>query len=93
MCKRGRLFSLLLTLLVFVILLTLAACGRLHNCFAEADLSTPDWENPEVVGVNKEPGHCTLTPLPRYPNGPQGRPHSLAVLQITQRQLEVPLGP
>lgn len=23
-----------------------------------------DWENPEVVGVNKEPGHCTLMPYP-----------------------------
>jgi len=22
----------------------------------------PDWENPEVVGINKEPGHCTLVP-------------------------------
>ena len=23
---------------------------------------TPDWERPEVVGINKEPGHCTLVP-------------------------------
>ncbi len=23
-----------------------------------------DWENPEVVGRNKEPGHCTLMPYP-----------------------------
>jgi len=22
----------------------------------------PDWENPDVVGINKEPGHCTLIP-------------------------------
>jgi len=22
----------------------------------------PDWENPQVVGQNKEPGHCTLVP-------------------------------
>ncbi len=22
----------------------------------------PDWENPEVIGINKEPGHCTLMP-------------------------------
>ena len=21
----------------------------------------PDWENPDVVGINKEPYHCTLT--------------------------------
>ena len=24
--------------------------------------STPEWEKPEVVGINKEPGHCTLVP-------------------------------
>ncbi|MHC4426651.1 MAG: hypothetical protein ACYSYV_11220, partial [Planctomycetota bacterium] len=24
----------------------------------------PDWENPEVIGRNKEPGHCTLVPYP-----------------------------
>jgi beta-galactosidase len=24
----------------------------------------PDWENPEVTGRNKEPGHCTLMPYP-----------------------------
>ena len=23
---------------------------------------TPEWERPEVVGINKEPGHCTLVP-------------------------------
>ncbi len=23
---------------------------------------TLDWENPEVIGINKEPGHCTLIP-------------------------------
>ena len=23
-----------------------------------------DWENPEVIGRNKEPGHCTLMPYP-----------------------------
>ena len=22
----------------------------------------PDWENPDVIGINKEPGHCTLIP-------------------------------
>ena len=36
---------------------------------AEADRSSQssmenDWENPEVVGRNKEPGHCTLMPYP-----------------------------
>jgi len=38
-------------------------CGRLY---AERPSlgEVPDWENPEVVGVNKEPGHCTLMPYP-----------------------------
>ncbi|MHC4676694.1 MAG: glycoside hydrolase family 2 TIM barrel-domain containing protein, partial [Planctomycetota bacterium] len=24
----------------------------------------PDWENPEMIGLNKEPPHCTLMPFP-----------------------------
>jgi len=24
----------------------------------------PEWENPQIVGINKEPGHCTLVPYP-----------------------------
>jgi len=24
----------------------------------------PDWENPQIIGRNKEPGHCTLVPYP-----------------------------
>ena len=31
-------------------------------CAAEG-LSQPDWENPQVVGRNKEPGHATLMPF------------------------------
>ena len=30
-------------------------------CCAE-EPSPPDWENPHVVGRNKEPGHATLMP-------------------------------
>ena len=26
------------------------------------DESVPDWENPEMIGQNKEPGHSTLIP-------------------------------
>ncbi|MBD3188445.1 DUF4981 domain-containing protein, partial [Candidatus Bathyarchaeota archaeon] len=25
--------------------------------------SIPDWENPEIIGLNKEPAHCTLVPF------------------------------
>jgi len=27
----------------------------------------PDWENPEMIGQNKEPPHCTLIPYPDVP--------------------------
>jgi len=33
----------------------------------------PDWENPEVVGINKEPGHCTLTPYPDAGSALEGK--------------------
>ncbi|MBN2137078.1 MAG: DUF4981 domain-containing protein [Sedimentisphaerales bacterium] len=56
----------------FRILLVLTAMGefgyaRLESTalgeLAEPAISeVPDWENPAVVGINKEPGHCTLAP-------------------------------
>ncbi len=33
-----------------------------------------DWENPEVVGINKEPGHVPLVPYPDEPTALTGRP-------------------
>ncbi len=55
-----------------LLLCSLAATGSgsLEAHAAESDQSPardgwrsgPDWENPEVVGINKEPGHCTLIP-------------------------------
>jgi len=62
MYNRICLFHLALPMLVVVISSTLVGCGRPQIRAAEADLTTPDWENPEVVGINKEPGHCTLIP-------------------------------
>jgi len=29
-----------------------------------ATTQVPDWENPEMIGLNKEPPHCTLMPYP-----------------------------
>jgi beta-galactosidase len=29
-----------------------------------ATTHVPDWENPELIGLNKEPPHCTLMPYP-----------------------------
>jgi len=58
-----------LPLLILAALLSLAGCNQLQNLHrtpcggaTKADLTKPDWENPEVVGINKEPGHCTLIP-------------------------------
>ncbi|MHC4682366.1 MAG: glycoside hydrolase family 2 TIM barrel-domain containing protein, partial [Planctomycetota bacterium] len=45
-----------------VLLMFLFGCSQLHAGSAEANAKAPDWENPEVVGINKEPGHCTLVP-------------------------------
>ncbi|NUP97834.1 MAG: hypothetical protein HUU28_16865, partial [Planctomycetaceae bacterium] len=28
------------------------------------NLSPPDWENPQVVGINKLPAHASLIPYP-----------------------------
>ncbi|MHC4330283.1 MAG: sugar-binding domain-containing protein, partial [Planctomycetota bacterium] len=46
-----------LPLLVFAALLVTSQARS-----AEANPTIPDWERPDVVGINKEPGHCTLVP-------------------------------
>ncbi|MBN2593825.1 MAG: DUF4981 domain-containing protein [Sedimentisphaerales bacterium] len=48
---------------VLIILLP-AGCGQLQPAFVNTSIETPDRENPQVVGWNKEPGHCTLVPYP-----------------------------
>jgi beta-galactosidase len=35
--------------------------------------TTFDWENPEMIGQNKEPAHCTLMPYPDADTAPGGR--------------------
>ncbi len=63
MFNRTRLFQMVLFLLVIVITLTLTGCNQAQNSLnIDTDLTRPDWENPEVIGINKEPGHCTLIP-------------------------------
>jgi beta-galactosidase len=42
--------------------MSLVGCNPLQKQTSETNLLKPDWENPEVVGINKEPGHCTLIP-------------------------------
>jgi beta-galactosidase len=63
MCNRIRLFRITLPLLAIVISLTVAGYSRpQQSLITDTNLTTPDWENPEVIGINKESGHCTLIP-------------------------------
>ena len=48
-----------LAFLVFSILFT----GLIHIS-AAAEEERPDWENPQMLGRNREPPHCTLMPFP-----------------------------
>jgi beta-galactosidase len=49
---------------VLTVLLVFAGCRQFAAPRASVTAETPDWENPEVVGINKEPGHCTLMSYP-----------------------------
>jgi beta-galactosidase len=59
MFKTSYARSELWAIMIFSVLLLVADPGLLRAGEAESPL---DWENPEVVGRNKEPGHCTLMP-------------------------------
>ena len=47
---------------VMLILLCLLFGGQAPGKPAKTDGGVPDWENPEMIGWNKEPAHCTLMP-------------------------------
>jgi len=64
MSNQNRFVSLLLPLNVTVISLIFAGCIYFQTSAPRADTTRPDWENPEVIGINKEPAHCTLIPYP-----------------------------
>ena len=42
----------------FIVSLTMIACSFARVCAEEVH----DWENPEMIGRNKEPAHVTLIP-------------------------------
>src|SRR6266540_7123948 len=50
---------------VVVFLLSSVIGISLHGPKGQQPL--PDWENPRVFGINKEPAHATLTPYPNEP--------------------------
>jgi len=53
MSNRRSLFHTRFTCPAFIFILLLSVCP---TCFGV------EWEDPSVVGINKEPGHCTLVP-------------------------------
>jgi beta-galactosidase len=57
------LFQALIAIAIFLMIL-LPAWGQAQAASGNAIAGVPDWENPQVVGRNKEPGHCTLVPYP-----------------------------
>ena len=62
MLNRTCLLHAVLTFLILVSLMSLIGCNQPQKQTAETNLTNPDWENPDVVGINKEPAHCTLIP-------------------------------
>jgi beta-galactosidase len=61
MLNRTCLLRTFFSFLIVAILMSIVGCNPLQKT-DETSLMKPDWENPDVVGINKEPGHCTLVP-------------------------------
>ncbi|MHC4558726.1 MAG: beta-galactosidase, LacZ type [Planctomycetota bacterium] len=61
--SRFILFRVLGVILLLILLLP-AGCRQIAPVTEGISTEVPDWENPEVVGRNKEQGHCTLVPYP-----------------------------
>jgi len=59
MCTLFRVFSV-----ISVLTLLSAGCGQLVPASRGISAEVPDWENLEIIGRNKEPGHSTLVPYP-----------------------------
>ena len=57
------LFQVLGAIAILIVLLP-AAYGQLKPASGSTSIEVPDWEDPQVIGRNKEPGHCTLVPYP-----------------------------
>ncbi len=64
MLNRTYLLHAVPLFLITLIFISLAGCSPLQKQTAEMQIMKLDWENPDVVGINKEPGHCTLIPYP-----------------------------
>jgi len=51
-------------LILILISLLFGGCSASGRVYPEITAGVPDWENPEMIGQNKEPAHCTLMPYP-----------------------------
>ncbi|MDT8300718.1 MAG: glycoside hydrolase family 2 TIM barrel-domain containing protein [Sedimentisphaerales bacterium] len=61
MLNRTCLSHVGLPLIILATLMSIVGCNPPQKP-SETNLLKPDWENPDVIGINKEPGHCTLIP-------------------------------
>jgi len=57
------LFQMLSAIALLIVLLP-AAYGQSKPVSGGTFVKVPEWEDPQVIGQNKEPGHCTLVPYP-----------------------------
>ncbi len=62
-CKRMRFLTLKLVFIFLILNISPAANKEIHpNSKTTEEKGVFDWENPNVVERNKEPGHCTYVP-------------------------------
>ena len=54
----------MLSAIAVLIVLLPAAYGQSKPASGSTFVKIPEWEDPQVIGQNKEPGHCTLVPYP-----------------------------
>src|SRR4030042_1473073 len=47
---------------MLLILIASVFAGGSRGLGAAGGPTTPEWEDPAIVGINREPGHCTLAP-------------------------------
>src|ERR1017187_6652914 len=47
-----------------ILLLCLTVFGAINLSAQSGSLAAPDWENPRVFGINKEPARASFTPFP-----------------------------
>jgi hypothetical protein len=62
MSNQMNIFNAVRFSFVFAAFLIFSGFGSIQAQNIDAGILGNDWENPEIVGINKESGHCTLIP-------------------------------